>query len=432
MTARAEVLHGDCLDAMRRLAAEGRVFQSIVTDPPAGISFMNRAWDGDRGGRDQWIAWMRERAEAALALVPPGGHALVWALPRTSHWTATAWEDAGWGPPRDRIAHLFATGFPKSLDVGKALDRMAGAEREVVGYARETVSASARTVGVARGLSEHANAATRHKMFADPRQPITAPATEAAKQWAGWGTALKPAVEDWWLFRKPLGGMTVAECVQRHGTGAIHVGACRVAYASAADMEQARVPQPAFNSPTGAIYNMKAGEGRNGEVFDPGKGRWPANLCHDGSDEVEAAFAAFGERTSGKRQAGRYGAGGSDTVYGARGDADMPALAGSAGTASRFYFCAKANKRDRAGSKHPTCKSQSLMRYLVKLITPPGGAVLDPFAGSGSTLQAALAEGFSAVGIEREAEYVADIHRRLGTAPPAPCPAPPCLEATTA
>src|SRR4051812_17112150 len=105
----ARVIHGDCLEAMRALAVEGGKVQAIVTDPPAGISFMNAAWDRDKGGRDAWIAWMQERAAAALMLVPPGGHALVWALPRTSHWTATAWEDAGW-EVRDRVSHLFGTG----------------------------------------------------------------------------------------------------------------------------------------------------------------------------------------------------------------------------------------------------------------------------------------------------------------------------------
>lgn len=254
----ATVHHGDCLQVMREMAARGEVVQAIVCDPPAGISFMGRAWDGDRGGRDAWIAWMAEVAAAALALVPPGGHALVWALPRTSHWTATAWENAGW-EVRDRVAHLFGTGFPKSLDVGKAIDRAAGAEREVIGRYESpegTTGAASRADEYGFGLGDMA------------KRLVTAPATDAARQWAGWGTALKPACEDWWLLRRPLTG-TVAETVQRHGTGAINVDACRVG-------TEGGTTRGANASNAGKPRNVL--HGGNFGIEQLNAGRWPANV----------------------------------------------------------------------------------------------------------------------------------------------------------
>lgn len=396
------------------MAARGETVEAIVCDPPAGISFMGRAWDGDRGGRDQWVAWMQERAAAALALVPPGGHALVWALPRTSHWTATAWEDAGW-EVRDRVSHLFGVGFPKSLDVGKAIDRAAGAEREVVGSKLGQPGYSLR----ANDTAQHGRQAYGQFTDAAAECAITAPATEAARQWAGWGTALKPACEDWWLLRKPLAGLTVAGCVQAHGTGALNIDATRIA----ADGESTVRP----NGPIG--YHG----GGSGGVGGSSVGRWPAHLVHDGSAEVLEAFAAFGTKTSGggevKVSGGRKPGGGTW----AQGHGMQKAGAenigvrdfGDTGTAARFFYSAKASKLDRAGSSHPTVKPINLMRWLVRLVTPPGGTVLDCFAGSGSTLAAATLEGFASVGIEQDATYIEDIHRRLAaleTERPAPEP----------
>lgn len=240
----------------------------------------------------------------------------------------------------------------------------------------------------------------------------TAPATPEAAQWDGWGTALKPAFEPIILARKPLSEKSVAANVLRHGTGAINVDGCRIEAAGRPAREV--YPQREWveydgNSLAGRVDGSLQSSKAVGTTDE---GRWPANVCHDGSAEVEAAFAAFGES---------YSSGGGGTKTGV-GIPERRGLGyhyngntgfGDSGTASRFFYSAKAGPDDRFGSKHPTVKPVALMRWLVRLVTPPGGMVLDPFAGSGTTGIAALAEGCHAILIEREAEYVADIRARL-------------------
>ena len=224
------IIQGDCLEEMKKLP--DRSIDAIVTDPPAGINFMQKSWDGDKGGRNQWIAWMKDIAGECLRVIKPGGHALVWALPRTSHWTGMAWEGAGW-EPRDKISHVFGSGFPKSLDISKAIDKRAR---------RDYVIAAVELGFMPPGRSYDDWTKESHspsdkwweefKKHLSPEQwqeierevigkgtsgqtaiwqdggmgdfDITAPATPAAKQWAGFGTSLKPAYENWWLFQKPL------------------------------------------------------------------------------------------------------------------------------------------------------------------------------------------------------------------------------------
>lgn len=248
--------HGDCLAVLRSMEADS--VDAIVTDPPAGIAFMGKEWDKDKGGRDAWVKWMTEVARECLRVIKPGGHALVWAIPRTSHWTGWAWEDAGW-EPRDKIVHLFGSGFPKSLSVSKALDKAVGAEREVLGSYKATGTARTMTGGNYGGGGT--NVVERDRIYQ------TAPATDAAKQWDGWGTALKPAAEDWWLFRKPLIG-TVAENVIAHGTGAINVDACRVG----TDSTRRPTGEHSFGKDSGwNSHNLKSISGGSDS------GRWPPN-----------------------------------------------------------------------------------------------------------------------------------------------------------
>jgi site-specific DNA-methyltransferase (adenine-specific) len=349
------VLHGDCLEVLKTLPDNS--VDAVVTDPPAGIAFMGKSWDKDKGGRNQWIAWMSEVAAECLRVIKPGGHALVWAIPRTSHWTGTAWEDAGWDC-RDKIFHCFGSGFPKSLDVSKAIDRAAGAEREVVGKRWEQNRKP--------NTKEHG----RYGEYGPDDGLLTAPATPSAKQWEGWGTALKPAVEEWWLFRKPLAEKTVAANVLEHGTGALNIDGCRVKYASHQDKKtSARNGEYGESKPSCFLGNKQIMHGKQNS-----QGRFPAHLIHDGSEEVLACF---------------------------------PDISGSA---ARFFYCAKASKRDRDEgldrNHHPTVKPTELMRYLCRLITPPGGTILDPFCGSGSTGKGAILEDFNFIGIEQDAEYV--------------------------
>lgn len=410
--------HGDCLAILPTL--EDCSVDAIVADPPAGIAFMGKAWDRDKGGKTEWIDWMFEVALQCRRVIKPGGHALVWAIPRTSHWTGSAWEDAGW-QVRDKIYHVFGSGFPKSLDVSKAIDKAAGAERAGTG---EFVRGGCRA---ARGGTELVGS---DSIEAAKWKQLTAPATPEAKQWAGWGTALKPAAEEWWLFRRPLEG-TVAANVLKHGTGAINVDGCRVG-----------TDEGGWAGGAGLGYHggcsLEGGEPR------PTIGRWPANFTHDGSDEVTELFpqTTSGSLTGQPRSENKVYGSASNTI-------GTPRFhQGDSGSAARFFYCAKASKADRdegcegleareAGIKndsgrgfsesdpmakimrsnhHPTVKPVDLMTYLCRLITPPGGTILDPFAGSGSTGKAAIIEDFKFIGIEREAEYIEIARARLDAA----------------
>jgi site-specific DNA-methyltransferase (adenine-specific) len=338
---------GDCLDILKTMSSDS--VDSVITDPPGGISFMGKAWDSDKGGRDHWITWMAQVAAECLRVIKPGGHALVWALPRTSHWTATAWEDAGW-EVRDRIAHLFGNGFPKS-----------------------------------------------HNLAGDLK---------------GWGTALKPACEDWWLLRKPLIG-TVLENVLAHGTGAMNIDACRVEVDAPRPGRSTAQSKSGLTGLGGAVTYGSYGVRGSIAIEDTTQGRWPANVTHDGSDEVLEAFAAFGEKQTTMRRG--YTNDRDAAVYGkyANSPTNPSNTYADTGTAARFFYCAKASKAERNGSKHPTVKPVNLMRYLCKLVTPKGGTVLDPFAGSGTTGEAATHEGFNAILIEQEPEYCTTIRCRF-------------------
>ncbi len=391
-TGSATVLEGDCLNVMKTF--DDNTFDSIVTDPPAGIAFMNKEWDKNKGGRDKWVEWMASIAIECYRVIKPGGHALVWALPRTSHWTATAWENAGF-EVRDKIDHIFGSGFPKSMDVSKALDKVAGVEREVVG----------------KGISGDPKSHKTHNMGNDiadggyefgGEYDITVPSTEAAKQWNGWGTALKPAHEDWILLRKPLEG-TVAQNVLKWGVGGINIDGCRVETLQDDKWYNSNYPHKTTGyDASGYKIDYKR------ETMSNNKGRFPANLIHDGSDEV---LALFPNTKSGKML--QHIEGGDFNVYGKQYPRDVETI-GDSGSAARFFYCAKPSKSERGSyNNHPTVKSITLMRYLCKLITPPNGWILDPFGGSGSTGLAAMEEGFDCIMIERDTSSVEIARRRI-------------------
>jgi site-specific DNA-methyltransferase (adenine-specific) len=457
--------HGDCLAVLRTMPDAS--VDSVVTDPPAGIAFMGKAWDEDKGGRHQWIAWMAEVMGEALRVIKPGGHALVWALPRTSHWTATALEDAGF-EVRDCLVHVFGSGFPKSMDVSKAMDKAAGAEREVIGERKLTGTARKSTTHAGHGAGATNSADARE--YIETFQQITAPATDLAKQWTGWGTALKPASEHWWLVRKPLSG-TVAANVQRYGTGALNIDASRVGTVSWRHPGSSAVGTTAYGDFTG-------GDARTHEG-----GRWPPNLLLSHSESCEESACdetcAVAELDRQSEERGMHSAGkardGTSAVVGETYNASSYKLPpnrnmrrlGDSGGASRFFpvfrYQAKPSRKEReagldallktvhtvgnlegagrnplnpnnyyggeqkrveAGlppsepraNTHPTVKPIALMEWLVTLVTPPGGVVLDPFMGSGTTGVAAVRKGFRFVGIEREDEYLAIARARIEAA----------------
>ena len=377
------VYAGDCREVMAGMGS-GSV-DAVVCDPPYELGFMGKSWDSSG------VAYRRETWEAVLRVLKPGGHLLAFGGTRTVHRMTVAIEDAGF-EVRDTVMWLYGSGFPKSLDVSKAIDKAAGAEREVV----------APNLNFRQNKEAHGNAIMRPRV-AGEAEVRTAPATDDAREWDGWGTALKPAHEPIVVARKPLSS-TVAANVLEHGTGALNIDAARIAG------EVPSVPQPAYGGKADGVGLFGTGTGRNGEMSSAPLGRWPANVVLD--PEAGAALdRQTGEGTSriGKPRGAASGDGWGMTATGAEYD--------DSGGASRFFYCAKASKADRPrtadGTTHPTVKPVNLMRWLVRLVTPPGGTVLDPFAGSGSTLVAATIEGFEAVGIEQEPDYLAIIADRL-------------------
>lgn len=364
----------------------------------ASAGFMGQKWDTGETAFDPEF-WAE-----VLRVLKPGGHLIAASGTRTYHRLACAVEDAGF-EIRDMISWLYGSGFPKSHDVAKGIDKLHGAKGEFVATA-------APVKRMIPGADQHKAGweKTNGREYTPGR---TEAATEAAKAWRGWGTALKPACEPWVLARKPLQG-SVARNVLEHGTGALNVDGCRAA--TGENLNGGAYAQQGGRSESQSLHG---GTGMNvagktvGTDFVQPTGRWPANVVHDGSDEVVEAFPA---------EAGAFapvrGTEPSNAVTNVYGDRTRVGTYhhGDSGSAARFFYSAKADVEDRHGSKHPTVKPVDLMAWLVRLVTPPGGTVLDPFAGTGTTGLAAMREGRDCILIEREAEYIADIERRLAWA----------------
>jgi site-specific DNA-methyltransferase (adenine-specific) len=389
-----ELHHGDCLDVLATLPDNS--IDAVVTDPPYGLDFMGKHWDTGA------VAFNPDTWQQCLRVLKPGGHLAAFGGTRTWHRLACAIEDAGF-EIRDSIAWLYGSGFPKSLDVSKAIDKAAGAEREVVGYQRLTGNALIPTKD--KGGTYAVNAGT-----APPGDvPLTAPATHAAKQWQGWGTALKPAFEPIVIARKPLEA-TVANNVLTYGTGALNIDGCRIA---------GNVP-PTVQGQASSAGTIYGADQRILREFIPNTaGRWPTNVVLDETQATELDKQS-GTLTSGKMRPTHTIA--ARNVYGQNANSGYTTMEtyGDSGGASRFYpvfkYQAKAPTTERPnhdGTGHPTVKPVDLMRWLIRLVTPPGGTVLDPFVGSGTTAEAAIKEHKHAILIEREDTYLPLIVARL-------------------
>lgn len=531
------LINNDCLIALKGLPENS--IDSLITDPPAGISFMRKEWD--KG--NNFIPAMTEIFQEVLRCLKPGAHGLVWALPKTSHWTATALENAGF-EIRDVVTHLFGSGFPKSHDLSKAIDKTLGEKREIVGTIKGpgTEQMQVREGAQQRFTNEHPLVSSE-------------PLSDESKHWQGWGTALKPASEHWILVRKPLSEKTIAANVLKHGTGGINIDACRIGIELVESGRNGRNECVSWEG--GALKETP-------KVFK--QGRFPANLVLDEEaakmlDEQSGVSKSEGGTKTGLNES-KFGQTNGKNIkyfnYGDRGGASrffkcfsngnendinnecdqkfsknvepvkynsdqedqllnsaqeavktffkndlrlnhfldsipdserciliqnlaslvenkesidtieiiqsLLKLSGFArhvtdentnsesqrknNVPTRFLYQAKASKKDRneglegmpekelarscsaqAGNEHegsgfnkiqitknhhPTVKSTKLMEYLITLITPPNGVVLDPFMGSGSTGKAAKNLGFKFIGIEKEKEYFEIAEKRIG------------------
>ncbi|MFJ4173367.1 DNA-methyltransferase [Microbacterium sp. NPDC089696] len=392
------LFHGSNRDILPTLPDAS--YDSIVTDPPYELGFMGKGWDSTG------IAYDVEVWRECFRVLKPGGYLLSFGGTRTWHRIATAIEDAGF-EIRDSIAWLYGSGFPKSLDVSKQIDKLAGATREPGAPARDRVS-HMRNERYASGRAGF-SAEKGTKLAAETGDPVT----DDARTWQGWGTALKPAFEPIIVARKPFAG-TVAANVLAHGTGAINIDATRVQTFSDG-------PGSTPRAKDGGKRSAMAGDMDRTE-YDGSKGRFPSNVLLDQSQAAEldrqAPDTGGAGKASGPSLREPTGAG---VAFGARrGLVGDPAFYGDRGGASRFFptfkYEAKAPGSERPtvdGVAHATVKPLDLMRWLVRLVTRPGGRVLDLFAGSGTTGEAALLEGMEVDLIELEAAHLPLILARV-------------------
>ena len=400
-----QIIQGDCLQQLQKLASNS--VDSIVTDPPYGLAFMGKTWDADVPGEDVW----RE----CLRVLKPGGHLLSFGGTRTYHRMVYAIERAGF-EIRDMISWVYGTGFPKSQNIGKAIYKKQGNPRKTIRKTNRT----AKSEGI-YGAFEGNNTETAGQRDGE-----------------GWGTALKPAHEPICLARKPIAESSIVNNFLLYKTGGLNIDACRIS-------TQENLNGGSYGNTNRAEDTFFTGKkpGGGGEFQQP-DGRFPANLIHDGSTEVTRLFphsvSSGGKGEKSVQGAGQYFENYKGAQKEKRPGANIGGL-GDSGSAARFFYCAKAsrwerelglgklydkdpgvyaqdewsrqnmggtpkNNRQKIKNNHPTVKPIKLMRYLVRLITPPGGICLDPFIGSGTTAIACKLEGFKYLGIEREPEYI--------------------------
>lgn len=271
MQEQIEIYFGDCLGVMQTF--EDNTFDSMVTDPPAGIAFMGKDWDDYGRAKFGFINAMIPIFSECFRVLKPGAHALVWSIPRTSHWTAWALEEAGF-EIRDKIAHVFGSGFPKSLDISKSMDRMAGMEREIISDNKH-----ADRYPNGPGGSGFYGGPGKYSQIGRPPEPLTAPSTDAAKEWNGWGTALKPAREDWLLCRKPISEKTIAENVLKWGVGGLNIDGCRIPSGGEHCRRGVVVRKKNLNGDTRSKTEAGMyGQGKSFVATNSLLGRFPANL----------------------------------------------------------------------------------------------------------------------------------------------------------
>jgi len=365
-----KIYNEDCRETIKRM--EDNFIDSIVTDPPYELGFMGKKWD------NSGIAYNAELWKECLRVLKPGGYLLAFGGTRTSHRMVCAIEDAGF-EIRDSILWLYGSGFPKSLDIGKAIDKSQGNERNIVGIDKS---------GSKRNCMNGNFAGGKYNL------------TKGISEYEGWGTALKPAHEPICVARKPIAEKTVAQNVLKYGTGGINIDGCRI------ETEYKWHRERGINVGLGGnILRGKKEIPRTGNE----SGRFPANVILDDSDVI---LSQFPNTVSGARNEYQYPPTGNINFK--SGCKKSNACNGDSGSASRFFYCAKASKSERdEGNYHPTVKPISLMQYLQKLITPKGGITYDPFGGSGTSALSASNEGFKWILSEIDSEYCEIANKRI-------------------
>jgi len=427
-----ELLLGNCLDRLKDL--EDNSVDAIVTDPPYGLSFMGKKWDYDVPSKEIW--------KEVLRVLKPGGHALVACGTRTQHRMAVNLEDAGF-EIRDIVAWVYGSGFPKSLNIGKSIEA-----KELTGSSNKTAFKylDGKKTETKLGYNKNNKQGDFRPNDYNGRETTVEHIlhTESAKKWEGWGTALKPAMELWTLCRKPLAEPTVAENVLKYGTGGINIDGCRVG------TDTRTYKGMSSNKPEVGTFRDDNWKPKNIEVT--ATGRFPANLIHDGSDEVVGLFPVCKQAKNvgdfKQLESMRFSAGGEGVKKQKQTNGEIISA-----SASRFFYCAKASKRERNKglenmekkaitnakgnglgrvcnicganqlnpcncknntwilpkknqNNHPTVKPIALMEYLVKLVSREGQVVLDPFMGSGTTGMACKKLDREFIGIEMMPEYM--------------------------
>jgi len=395
-TPETNVVHeADALDRLGDLSENSA--HAVVTDPPYGLAFMGRDWD-DFEPRE-YQAWCEEWATEALRVLRPGGHLLAFSGNRTHHRLFSGVEDAGF-EIRDTLTWHYGSGFPKALDVSKAIDDAKGAEREVIGEHPSPLATDGDTYG------DYTNG---------DRPQVTAPATPESERWDGWRTTLKPATEFVVMARAPLEG-TVAETVQEWGTGALNIDGCRIEH----DGDKRTFQRVNIGNQSKQKYGNYQNDGTRADGTTS-EGRYPANVVFDAA-EAERLDRLKGEREAGDPRPER-GEGGiwNESV----GGVPCGPQYGDTGGPSRYFYTSKATRAERTldgkiDNSHPTVKPADLTEWLVRLVTREGQVVLDPFAGTGTTLKAAKDLGREFIGIEQQARW-ADVARvRAGLSPDDP------------
>ena len=385
-----KIHQGDCLELMKQL--EDNSVDSIVTDPPYGLSFMGKKWDCNVPSVEIW--------KECLRILKPGGYLLSFAGTRTQHRMACNIEDAGF-EIRDMIAWVYGSGFPKSHNIGKAVDKLQGNKREVVGEKECGYQVSISKIRFEQGYRPNLTKSTS-----------TVKIDKGTSEWEGWGTALKPAMEPITIARKPLSEKTVAKNVLKWGTGGINIDGCRVG-----NEELSYRATSYKDAKTGEFSNQSKINYTTGNKIV--QGRFPANFIHDDSEEVVSLFP-----DSKGQQGNIKGTEPSDVtkeIYGKFNQRFSSIKRNDLGSASRFFYCAKTSKSERnkgceeleTTNNHPTVKPIKLIEYLIKLVSRENSIVVDPFIGSGTTAVACKNLNRNFIGIELDEEYCKIANKRL-------------------